>query len=40
MDDSISVALHTALIHLDKMNRYVRKLFIDNSSTFNTIAAS
>ena len=36
-DDSISFALHTAFFHLDKRNTYVRMLFIDYSSTFNTI---
>ena len=36
-DDAISIALHTALSHLDKMNTYVRILFIDYSSVFNTI---
>ena len=33
-DDAISIALHNALSHLDKM----RMLFIDYSSAFNTIA--
>jgi hypothetical protein len=28
-DDAISIALHTALSHLDKRNIYVRMLFID-----------
>ena len=32
--------LHTALIHLDKSNTYVRLLFIDYSSSFNTIVPS
>ena len=36
-DDAISVALHTALSHLDKRNTYVRMLFIDYSSAFNTL---
>jgi hypothetical protein len=36
-DDSIAIALHTALSHLDKRNTYVRILFIDYSSMFNTI---
>ena len=36
----ISIALHTALSHLDKMNTYVRMLFIDYSSAFNTIVPS
>jgi hypothetical protein len=35
-DDAISIALHTALSHLDKMNTYVRILLIDYSSAFNT----
>ena len=33
----ISTALHTAFSPLDKRNTYVRLLFIDYSSTFNTI---
>ncbi|KAF7652167.1 hypothetical protein LDENG_00100700 [Lucifuga dentata] len=36
-DDAIALATHTALIHLDKGNTYVRMLFIDYSSAFNTI---
>ena len=36
-DDPISIALHTALSHQDKRNTYVRMLFIDYSSAFNTI---
>ena len=36
-DDAVSNALQTALSHLDKRNTYVRMLFIDDSSTFNTI---
>jgi hypothetical protein len=36
-DDAISIALHMALSHLDKRNTYVRMLFIDYSSVFNTI---
>jgi hypothetical protein len=36
-DDAISIALHTALSHLDRRNTYVRMLFIDYSSAFNTI---
>jgi hypothetical protein len=39
-DDVISIALHTALSHLDKRNTYVRMLFIDYSSVFNTIVPS
>uniref|UniRef100_A0A674ENP9 Reverse transcriptase domain-containing protein n=1 Tax=Salmo trutta TaxID=8032 RepID=A0A674ENP9_SALTR len=34
--DAISIALHTAFSHLDKRNTYVRMLFIDYSSVFNT----
>ena len=40
MDDATVVALHTALSHLDKRNTYVRMLFIDYSSAFNTIVPS
>ncbi len=36
-DDAIATALHPALTHLDKMDMYVRLLFIDFSSAFNTI---
>ena len=39
-DDAISIALHTALSYLDKRNTYVRMLFIDYSSAFNTIVPS
>jgi hypothetical protein len=39
-DDSISIALHISLSHLDKRNTYVRMLFIDNNSVFNTILSS
>jgi hypothetical protein len=39
-DVAISIAFHTALSHLDKRNTYVRMLFIDYSSAFNTIAPS
>ena len=35
MDDTIAIALHTALSHLDKRNTYVRMLF-NYSSAFNT----
>jgi hypothetical protein len=38
-DDAISMALNTALSLLDKRNTYVRMLFIDYSSAFNTIGA-
>ena len=37
IDDAISIALHTALSHLDKRITYVRMLFIDYSSAFNPI---
>ncbi len=36
-DDAIANALHPALTHLDKTDTYVRLLFIDFSSAFNTI---
>jgi hypothetical protein len=36
-DYATSIALHTALSHLDKRNTYVRMLFIDYSSAFNTM---
>jgi hypothetical protein len=36
-DDAISIALHTALFHLDKRNTYVTMLLTDCSSPFNTI---
>uniref|UniRef100_A0A8C7T6I6 Reverse transcriptase domain-containing protein n=1 Tax=Oncorhynchus mykiss TaxID=8022 RepID=A0A8C7T6I6_ONCMY len=39
-DDAITITLHTALSHLDKRNTYVRMLFIDYSSAFNTIVPS
>jgi hypothetical protein len=39
-DDAISIALHIALSHLDKKNTYVRMLFIDYSSAFDTIVPS
>jgi hypothetical protein len=39
-DDTISIALHTALSHLDKRNTNVRMLFVDYSSTFNTIVST
>jgi hypothetical protein len=39
-DDTISITLHIALSHLDKWNTYVRMLFIDYSSAFNTIVPS
>ena len=36
-DDAISIALHTALSHLDKRNTYVRMLFIDYSLSLTTV---
>jgi hypothetical protein len=39
-DDAITIQLHTALSHLDKRNTFVRMLFIDYSSAFNTIVPS
>jgi hypothetical protein len=36
-DDKFAITLYTALSHLDKRNTYVRMLFIDYSSAFNTI---
>ena len=39
-DDVFSIALNTALSYMDKMNTYVRMLFIDYSSAFNTIVPS
>ncbi len=38
--DTIAIALHIALFHLDQRNNYVRMLFIDYSSSFNTIVPS
>ncbi len=37
MDDTISSTLHLALTHLENKDSYVRMLFIDFSSAFNTI---
>ena len=39
-DDAIDIALHTSLSHLEKRNIYVRMVFIDYSSAFNTIVLS
>ena len=36
-EDAIVTALHSTLTHLDKKETYVRLLFIDYSSAFNTI---
>jgi post-segregation antitoxin (ccd killing protein) len=40
IDVAISIALYTALTHLDKRYTYVRMLFIDNSSALNTVVPS
>ncbi len=39
-DDAISIALHTVLCHLEHQGTYVRMLFLDFSSAFNTILPS
>ena len=39
-DYAIALATNTALTHLDKRNTYVRMLFVDYSSAFNTIIPS
>ena len=39
-DDAISTVLHIALSYLEERNTYVRMLFINYSSTFNTIVPS
>ncbi len=36
-DNAIAFTLHTALSHLEDKNTYVRMLFVDYSSAFNTI---
>ncbi len=36
-EDAIATALHTALLHLEHPGSYVRMLFIDYSSAFNTV---
>ncbi|KAL0173686.1 hypothetical protein M9458_029654, partial [Cirrhinus mrigala] len=36
-DDAIAFTLHTALSHMENKNTYVRLLFVDYSSAFNTI---
>ena len=40
VEDAVSLGLHHALEHLDKANTYVRLLFVDYSSAFNTIVPS
>ena len=37
IEDAVTLSLHSALSHLDTPNSYVRMLFIDYSSAFNTI---
>ncbi|KAF7668955.1 hypothetical protein LDENG_00267500 [Lucifuga dentata] len=39
-EDAINIALHTALSHLEHPGTYVRLLFLDFSSAFNTIIPS
>uniref|UniRef100_A0A665UD53 Reverse transcriptase domain-containing protein n=1 Tax=Echeneis naucrates TaxID=173247 RepID=A0A665UD53_ECHNA len=36
-EDAVIMATHTALTHLDQSNTYVRMLFVDFSSAFNTV---
>ncbi|KAI3352195.1 hypothetical protein L3Q82_005164 [Scortum barcoo] len=36
-EDAFSIALHTALTHLQLPKTYVRMLFVDFSSAFNTV---
>lgn len=38
-EDAIAIATHVALNHLEHRNTYVRMLFVDYSSAFNTIIA-
>ena len=38
VDDAVSITLHKIVQHLDKPKSYVRILFLDFSSAFNTIA--
>ena len=37
VDDTVALALHSAVEHLDTPNTYVRMLFLDYSSAFNTV---
>jgi len=37
VDDAVAMALHLSLQHLDRSGTYVRMLFLDYSSAFNTI---
>ncbi|KAK0135194.1 RNA-directed DNA polymerase from mobile element jockey [Merluccius polli] len=36
-EDAVSIGLHSALTHLERPNSYVRMLFADFSSAFNTV---
>ncbi|XP_054874243.1 uncharacterized protein LOC129350765 [Amphiprion ocellaris] len=36
IEDAVLVALHTSLTHLEQPNTYIRMLFVDFSSAFNT----
>ena len=36
-DDAVNTAIHTALTHLENKDTYVRMLFIDYRSAFNTV---
>ncbi len=40
VDDAVNMGLHFILQHLDRPGTYVRILFVDYSSTFNTIVPS
>ncbi|KAK3510002.1 hypothetical protein QTP70_024601, partial [Hemibagrus guttatus] len=39
-ENAISTAIHLALTHLDNNNTYIRMMFIDFSSAFNTVVPS
>ena len=39
-EDAVCTVLHSALTHLDNNNTYVRMLFVDFSSAFNTVIPS
>ena len=39
-EDIVSLVPHTALSHLEGRGTYVRLLFVDYSSTFNTVVPS
>jgi len=40
VDDAVNMGLHFILQHLDRLGTYARILFVDFSSTFNTIIAN